>query len=81
MADTLATKPKHRGMCTILVGGVLSMGGSIGFLISDAPGWAKWGLPIAWGLYFLREGATTFFRDLYEKRNNKRASDAIGRQD
>jgi hypothetical protein len=59
------------GIGSIVTGLLLSIGGSVGFLFSDAPGWAKWGVPIVWGFFVLREGSRAYLRDWEEWRATK----------
>lgn len=68
------------GIGSMTTGVVLTIGGSVGFLFSDAPTWAKWGLPIIWGFYMLREGRLAFLRDWDERLADGRMSASDGRR-
>ncbi len=63
------------GLGTMMTGLALSIGGSVGFLFSDAPAWAKWGVPIIWGFYCLHDGSRAFLRHWDELRANARLPD------
>lgn len=58
------------GVANGCVGVLLAFGGSIGFLISDAPAWAKWIVPIVWGFYIIHGAEAEFRHHRAERRAN-----------